>query len=1171
MESYETWTIPPDPYLALGLHRGCSPQTIKARYYQLARRYHPNRNYGTDDEKHALASHFHRIHEAWLLLNKPEQRKRYLELIELAELQDEVEHKHIELSVRERDESSDDEWASSDVEDYDLTHLSAIRRARSPMGDFASDVEDAGRETVHAGAMDDPSSAPKPAKRGRVDRRETHPPASKPGDKQERGGSDAQAAAKRRRKLERYKKQELEAFRQYRDAMLAKLEAEIEAETLRTQYETAKWKREKAENAPREVSTRIRLAQQINRAVNLFKTQATPKLQRRPTLKVRTHMGTGEYSRDANFLTVNSPSATRNLGRGYSSDISGDQTSSEDEGTHAAARNHRRSPSMISRRRKAPDVAPPINRTVSAPDGGHHQNGDQEDDDMHPAFTMIVKRPTGFDSPLASIAPESSDGSASPMTGPSRSQSPANGPSHDLVLFSQEEHDINLAGASSHKRTMSLPTPNHHRNGSDPDLDTSISRAHESMFAIKAVGNLRFTSFIPRDHVHKLDLVDEHRLLKPPSDAGSHPKQLLERLQHLDNRVAERFMVKPDIKAEFAFRLICNSRHFIRQQHSSFIALSYRRKRVVEKHPDFYTLPLEKEMLQAVWEERISDHEGLWIDQICIDQDSNEEKTISMSAMDMVYRSARLVVVALDDLELKEREGNVLKNHMIEYERLRHVAPNKRFRRHQTPWLEGHEDLLQVLQKILSSSWFKRAWCRHEMRLARDHVFLLPCRTAGLFKRTVLRLTSSCIAHLLALATEVPFDAKIELLKPALHAFFRDRTQPTTNGTDSTLHHGNFTTVVAEVFGMEAGGDPRLPEEQREADARRDKVSIILNTMECGLALNPRHRVGMSKEECYYSLLLLALAAGDPGALCSVGKPMRIPVHETARRKSYEISCWQFEPTNVDAGLNNYKTLDRLPADSKYSTGFSHGHHFIKLDLHLLSADNLHRASDNKEILTLAESFVSTCETRKLGRHRKRYLLRDGQANRSFGNMRDVYSETLACVFACGPDWMNQVCARHGVSRFKLDLEPACWLMVALRTMKGQWPKADWVDRAAGFIMDFVNFLVIRGMPQRSLRQAEAWRPGVVRTPNAGKLLMFRPPGEEVRAAVPSMLLDIDYVHLARIWMLVPRTTDSKWTLRGKSVMFGDDAGLAQVNCDGDEGQLVKRQQEVYGRDVDES
>jgi curved DNA-binding protein CbpA len=1185
MESYESWTIPPDPYLALGLDRGCSPQTIKARYYQLARRYHPNRNYGTHEDKHALAGHFHRIHEAYQLLHKPEQRKRYLELIELAELQVEVEHGHLELSGLERDEADHEEWASSDAEDYDLTHLSAIRRARSPMGELVSDVEDAGRENVRVGATDDSLGAPKPTPRGRgVDRRETHPPASKPGGGHERGGSDAQAAAKRRRKLEKYKKKELEAFWQYRDAMLVKLEAEIEAERLRTQYETAKWKREKAENAPREASTRVRLVQKINQAVTIFRTQATHRLQRRPTLNVRTHI-----LGDGNLLTVNSPSTTRNRDwRGYTSDISGDQTSSEDEGTHAAARNHGRSPSMLSgRRRKLPSPSPALHRTFSsAPEDGsnrtfHSAPGDEihlisdQDDDFHTPLQILVKRPTGFDSPLASIAPESSDGSASPMTGSSRSPSPAHGPYRDLVLFSQEHHDNILASAHPPNRTMSLPTPKHQRHGSDPDLDTLTSRAPESMFAIKVVGNLRFPSSIPRNHVHRLELADENRLLKPPSDKDSHPDQLLQRLQHLDGRVAERFMVKPDIKAEFAFRLICNSQHFVRQQHSSFIALSYRRKRVVEKHPEFYTLPLEKEMLQAVWEERISDKEGLWIDQICIDQDSNEEKTISMSAMDMVYRSARLVVVALDDLELKHYEGEILKKHALKYEALRHVAPSKRLRRQHTPYLEGNYGLLQVLQKILSSSWFRRAWCRHEMRLARDHVFLLPCRAdaSGSLKRTVLRLTSSYIAHLLALATEVPFDAKIELLKPALHAFFRDRTQPTTNGTDVTSHHGNFSTVVAEVFGMEAGGDPRLPEEQREADARRDKVSIILNTMECGLALNPRSkfgRIGMSREDCYYSLLLLALAAGDPGALCSVGKPLRIPVQEAVHRKPYQISCWLFEPTNVDAGLNNYKTLDRLPADSKYSTGFSHGHHFIKLDLHLLSADNLHRASDNPETLSLAGSFVTTCETRKLGRHRKRYLLHDRQANDNFGDMRAVYSETLACVFACGPDWMSQVCARHGVSRFKLDLEPACWLMVALRTMNGKWPEADWVERAAGFIMDFVNFLVIRGMPQRSLRQSEWWRPCVAKTPNAGKLLMFRPPGENVRAAVPSMLLDIDYVHLARIWILVPRTTDSKWTLRGKSVMFGDDAALLQVNCDGDEGQVVKRQQEVYGRDVDE-
>ena len=72
----------------------------------------------------------------------------------------------MELIGPERDEAGNEEWLSSDAEDYDLTHLGPIRRARSPMGDFASDIEDAGRENVRVGATDDSLGAPKPTTRG---------------------------------------------------------------------------------------------------------------------------------------------------------------------------------------------------------------------------------------------------------------------------------------------------------------------------------------------------------------------------------------------------------------------------------------------------------------------------------------------------------------------------------------------------------------------------------------------------------------------------------------------------------------------------------------------------------------------------------------------------------------------------------------------------------------------------------------------------------------------------------------------------------------------------------------------------------------------------------------------------------------------------------------------
>ena len=127
----DTWTIPPDPFAALGIERDSSAQAIKARYYELARKYHPNRNYACEESRNALADHFHRINEAWLLLREVDQRRRYIELYELAEAQDAVEARHLDSSYFAREESSSEEWSTSDADDYDLTHLSTIRRARS--------------------------------------------------------------------------------------------------------------------------------------------------------------------------------------------------------------------------------------------------------------------------------------------------------------------------------------------------------------------------------------------------------------------------------------------------------------------------------------------------------------------------------------------------------------------------------------------------------------------------------------------------------------------------------------------------------------------------------------------------------------------------------------------------------------------------------------------------------------------------------------------------------------------------------------------------------------------------------------------------------------------------------------------------------------------------------
>jgi hypothetical protein len=48
--------------------------------------------------------------------------------------------------------------------------------------------------------------------------------------------------------------------------------------------------------------------------------------------------------------------------------------------------------------------------------------------------------------------------------------------------------------------------------------------------------------------------------------------------------------------------------------------------------------------------------EGVWLDKLCINQADNNEKEHQVGAMDIVYRSARRVVILLEDVQLSVKE-----------------------------------------------------------------------------------------------------------------------------------------------------------------------------------------------------------------------------------------------------------------------------------------------------------------------------------------------------------------------------------------------------------------------------------------------------------------------------------------------------------------------------------
>ena len=1171
------WEAPFDPFEALGLERDADLRSIKTRYHELARRYHPNRNQGTADDKAALAEHFYHVNQAWQLLYKADKRRRCIELLDLYDVYEAIEQsaadilhpaEYAEHTQNHPVASSEGNGTSDGEDDHDLPQIAGLKKRQTFDQSFNNGSNSLLAEVPEGAA----GVARAGAKRGRqpVSRLASlrGSSAAKRSDSKEQN-----AAAQRRKQFDRLRRKELEAFNQYRDAMVEKFEAEEAAEMLREKYEQAKWRKEYFERAPKDTNTRMKLIRAFNAARNAFTTQQPPTRQRnRSTISYPNQMLSNnvESPVDNNkFLAL--PSRTKSIHRrAWSSDISGDQEESSDDNENSSdkrtspsrspvPRAHSPRPSLRHRRWESVPNIVTLGHPHLLPNGKH----DPISPITGPGPKVFVRTPTNLTEAFPIEGSDADSASAS-------ERSPSPQPRHDPSKFTlvPAKASVDSLGCSPDRRSRS---PN--RRTASPVGERRVSCAtgvptpvpprpdEPPLFMIKRVGEIHHYN-VPYEHVHELNYLEKKRLGVEP-EATMAPEELLESLGKLDPAVASKFVIKPDIKKLFAFRLVYSHREITKAQHQSFIALSYRRKLLVERQGTHFTLPLEREMFQAVWDERLSDNEGVWIDQICIDQRSNEERTISMSAMDMVYRSARLVVVALDDIHLDIQETGVLHDHMDEYSRQVHVAANKRFRRKQPPYLEKRTELQHVIIKIMESSWFRRAWCRHEMRLAREHIFLIPCETrAG---KSVVRFTGKCLTHLLALATEVPFRREIEAVKAPLYAFFRDRSKLPAH-EHLHAHHGNFTTVVAEVFAMEAGGDPRIPVEQREADARKDKISIILNTMECGLALHPALRdtkFSLPTPECNYMLLLLALAARDPGALASVGRPLqRLPLDVS--------TSWLFEPTNVDSGLNNYRTLLRLPPNLNITASSLAGEHLVQLDLKFLQPARTHYPTQSPDTLALATRFLAVCERQKFGRNRKRYLLSDANANAHFGPMREVYIQTLACIFDLGPDWLQDVCERYGVARWKYDLQPAFGLMVALKNTSGRWPEKEWGSSAAGFLMDFANFLIIRGMPQRQIVGREEWRPVWVESAcgsGSGKVLTFIPPGE-IRCAVPRALLDDDYIHLARLWVLRPRMGSveagecDEWTLLGKSVLFGDE----DVTYEMEDSQEISCGQRVFGR-----
>jgi hypothetical protein len=528
-----------------------------------------------------------------------------------------------------------------------------------------------------------------------------------------------------------------------------------------------------------------------------------------------------------------------------------------------------------------------------------------------------------------------------------------------------------------------------------------------------------------------------------------------------------------------------------------------------------------------------------------------DEKQLAVNAMDIIYKRARAVVILLDDIEITKTEQDALRAYIPGYENHEPHNDGVLYPHYDDvpPYMITNVLMRNIYLKIMRARWFSRAWCMHEARLGKQHVFLMRCQQQPDSPLTVFRLTGHFMMHFLALGMK----AGLERVRAWLALVVVKDMEAGTGKQSSS----SFIQVFAETFKEGAGGNPRIMSlEARQFDANLDKLSIAMNTIGVGLAVSRTARdLGKdlplpTEDECCRWFTTVAVAAWDPSALCTSG-------HEL-RTNSVQRS-WMRWPLNHD--INSIKQHRVGPWD--IAADPSPGSGWIGPPIGVFDrAGGLRWATESR--LRICIRFCQNC-------------LEMGIIGNTFGTKtlnlpgdtwKDLIPKTLACVMDCGIKWLTSTGASDGDLTFDKihNIPPVRTSLQKLLNSELEIIQDDSVESTliwtadehleAQSLMDLVIYLIYRGPAvDTELGQSmEFWQPVCMTNEVGSKALTFvrRLPGKEVYCATPIYLYPDSpnfYSNLFRAWTLVKgepereQSPDGEWVwkyhLMGKSRILG--------------------------------
>jgi hypothetical protein len=658
------------------------------------------------------------------------------------------------------------------------------------------------------------------------------------------------------------------------------------------------------------------------------------------------------------------------------------------------------------------------------------------------------------------------------------------------------------------------------------------------------------------------------------------------RLGKLAPDVAKHFTVKDNPIENMTFRLWAQ-RETEDMREDAYVALSYCWGLVKHPPPEGvkYPLPVSPLMFAALAAERQWRTTGIWIDQLCIDQKNNVEKGVSIAAMDSVYRHAQCVVIALLDIEVALAHQNFLQDFIKVYESSAGLGIGPHLRE-TPPFFENNPILKQFFYSVLSSRYFTRAWCAHEMELGTNFVFYIPCRSrleGGELKK-MLAITGTFFGYMLNLSSEVPGEHG-DLRDKLIRKFgLRTRIAEYLSGkktgpgkTDVLIQP--YTAQIRETLELAAGGDPLLPLIMRESSALQDKISIVLNILGTGLATTPTEQIRhITKDEAICRLMILSLAALDPTVLCTVGEPLNL-----ASRTNK--SSWICTPTWNDLGSGGERR-DYVPLMSSKLASFiqidpNPEQEWIKLDV--LALGQMRPPSEQyRQFASILiqkgieiglgrappgpSGNIGAEYTGKTDTESRLMLMTADSSSRwgvgpkfqywqtraLFGKSREIFNLTIACILECGMSWMLGTARKCGFASVD-NLEPKLRKYFHGDHFEGiqnmGWAKTKEGREAMNAIFSIANWAMIWGAPESFAKKVDNM-PMLFKHGQNGNAMVFLPGHALLQVVVPCPLLSDEYGRFYRVWLLeakddpfyekMMRGEEAEWFLQDKAILFTD-------------------------------